>query len=57
MPSLLLSLLLVAGQSATPPKPEFSPPVNAFRLRNIGPATTSGRVAALAVNPEDRAHY
>ena len=28
-----------------------------LRLRSIGPATTSGRVAALAVDPTDRANY
>ena len=61
--SLLLSLVFVSGQAATPPKtdppakPDFVPPVNAFRLRNIGPSITSGRVAALAVNPTNRSHY
>lgn len=50
--ALLLSLLLLPAQS-----PEFTPPVNAFPLRTIGPAITSGRVAALAVNPKDRAEY
>ena len=61
--SLLLSLVFVSGQAATPPKtdppakPDFVPPVNAFRLRNIGPSITSGRVAALAVNPSNRSHY
>lgn len=57
-PGLLLSLVLAVGQPAEPPKkPEFTPPVGAFKFRSIGPAITSGRVAALAVNPKDRAHY
>jgi len=57
--ALLLSLCFLPGQAkADPPaKPDFAPPVNAFHFRNIGPAVTSGRVAALAVNPKDRAHY
>lgn len=57
-PGLLLSVALTLGQPAEPPKkPDFAPPVGSFRLRSIGPAITSGRVAALAVNPKDRAHY
>ncbi len=57
--ALLLSLCFLPGQTkADPPaKPDFNPPVNALHLRSIGPAVTSGRVAALAVNPKDRAHY
>ncbi len=60
--TLLLALALTAGQpadpkKADPPKKEFVPPVGAFKLRHLGPAVTSGRVAALAVNPKDRAHY
>lgn len=55
---LFLALALSLAQPADPPKkPEFTPPVGAFKFRSIGPANTSGRVAALAVNPKDRAHY
>jgi photosystem II stability/assembly factor-like uncharacterized protein len=57
---MLLSVALAAGQPAkvdAPKKPDFAPPVGAFKLRSIGPAITSGRIAALAVNPKDRAHY
>lgn len=31
--------------------------LSAFKFRSIGPALTSGRVADLAVNPENRANY
>ncbi len=56
---VLLALALSVGQPpADPPKkPEFAPPVGAFKFRSVGPASTSGRIAALAVNPKDRAHY
>ncbi len=30
---------------------------NGLKLRSIGPAFTSGRIVALAVDPNDRAHY
>ena len=54
----LLTAALAVTQPADPPKkPDFTPPVGAFRLRSVGPAITSGRIAALAVNPKDRAHY
>ncbi len=61
-PGLLLAVALALGQPAQPAaeppkKPDFAPPVGAFRLRGFGPSITSGRVAALAVNPKDRAHY
>jgi photosystem II stability/assembly factor-like uncharacterized protein len=59
---ILLSVALAVGQPAKANSPktekkEFTPPVGAFKLRSIGPALTSGRIAALAVNPKDRAHY
>jgi len=64
MHSATLLLALIAGQPADPKpkadppkKKEFAPPVGAFKLRSIGPAVTSGRIVALAVNPKDRAHY
>ncbi len=31
--------------------------LNAFKFRNIGPATTGGRIVDLAVNPKDHAEY
>ena len=59
--TLLLTLALTAGQpaqpKADPPNKAFTPPVGAFKLRSIGPALTSGRIVAMAVNPKDRAHY
>ena len=30
---------------------------NAFRLRSIGPALTSGRIADFAVNPKNKSEY
>lgn len=45
--------------SPTPPPPDpFGPQVfGGFRFRSIGPAVTSGRVIAFAVDPSDRAKY
>jgi photosystem II stability/assembly factor-like uncharacterized protein len=68
---LLLSLLFLLPQppeaapqpkSAPAPKKEAKKeekgfPVGGFRLRNIGPAVTSGRIVGLAVHPQDKAHY
>ncbi len=70
--SLFISLNLVA-QTPTPtanptvtPTPTATPaptpdPMNAvfsgLRFRSIGPAVTSGRVIAFAVDPNDRAKY
>ncbi|MEO2089922.1 MAG: glycosyl hydrolase, partial [Gemmataceae bacterium] len=56
---MLLSVALAAGQPGVvdAPKRDFAPPVHAFHLRSIGPAVTSGRVAAFAVHPKDRSHF
>jgi photosystem II stability/assembly factor-like uncharacterized protein len=37
--------------------PMSSRTFNGLRLRNIGPALTSGRIAALAVDPNNRSYY
>ncbi len=57
--SVFLALALCVGQPAEQPekKPDFQPPVNSFKLRSIGPAITSGRIAALAVDPNDFSRY
>lgn len=60
---LLLSPWLTAAQSSDAKDPKAKPAdpaasfVGGLRLRSIGPAVTSGRIASLAVNPNDRAHY
>lgn len=40
-----------------PPDPLSSPTFSGLKFRSIGPAMISGRVVALAVNPNDRAQY
>ncbi len=40
-----------------PRDPMSTPTFAGLRLRSIGPALTSGRVGAFAVNPNDRANY
>jgi photosystem II stability/assembly factor-like uncharacterized protein len=42
---------------AAPPAAKKSPNFAGLKLRSIGPAVTSGRVAAIAVHPKDRGHY
>ncbi len=66
---LILLLVCVLSQSASSPaqdgdgKPsEKKGPLSAttfagLKLRSLGPAVTSGRVAAFAVHPNDRGHY
>ncbi len=39
------------------PEPMSSGTFNGMKFRSIGPAVTSGRVIAFAVNPNDRANY
>src|SRR5262245_12434854 len=47
-----------AGEEAAGPRDPLSAPTFAgLRLRSIGPAVTGGRIVALAVHPENRAHY
>ncbi len=56
---ILLSVALSLGQPAKaepPKKPDFTPPLNSWKARLLGPSVTSGRIAALAVHPKDRAH-
>jgi photosystem II stability/assembly factor-like uncharacterized protein len=40
-----------------PPEPMSAPTFSGLRFRSIGPAVTSGRVIAFAVDPSDRAKY
>ncbi len=40
-----------------PKDPMSSATFSGLKLRSVGPALTSGRVAAFAVDPTDRAHY
>jgi photosystem II stability/assembly factor-like uncharacterized protein len=55
---MLTTMLAIGqGEAPKPEKKEFTPPVGAFRLRSLGPSVTSGRIAALAVNPKNRAHF
>jgi len=44
-----------ADKSATDPLASLS--LNAFKLRHIGPALTSGRIADFAVNPENPSEF
>src|SRR5215471_7950410 len=56
----VLPLLVVMAQepAARPPQdPMSTPTFNDLKMRLIGPAFTSGRVAALAVDPANRSHY
>ncbi|MBL8150502.1 MAG: glycosyl hydrolase [Blastocatellia bacterium] len=63
--SILLSLLFInplpiAAQEKTSDKdkdPMSTATFSGLKLRSIGPAVTSGRVSAIAVNPNDRSHY
>ncbi|HYF36349.1 MAG TPA: hypothetical protein VD994_13730, partial [Prosthecobacter sp.] len=45
------------AEPAKPADPFSSGTFGALKLRLIGPALTSGRVGALAVNPKNKAHY
>jgi photosystem II stability/assembly factor-like uncharacterized protein len=55
---LFLALSLpVAPQQAPAAQPAPELPVDAYRFRSLGPATTSGRVVGFAVHPDDRAVY
>ena len=48
----------VSPSAAPSPPDPFGPQVfGGFRFRSIGPAVTSGRVIAFAVDPTDRAKY
>ena len=53
---LLLLILPMLGQETRQQDPMSSGTFNALRFRSIGPATTSGRIAAIAVDPHDRSH-
>src|SRR5262249_25416132 len=60
---LLLPVLLVFVTTAAAQLPDKKPAdpvaaaVGGLKLRLIGPAVTSGRVAGLAVHPHNRDHY
>jgi photosystem II stability/assembly factor-like uncharacterized protein len=45
------------GPQERPSDPMSSPTFSGLRFRSIGPAVTSGRVIAFAVDPNDRAKY
>src|SRR5512145_1809648 len=45
------------GPQERPSDPMSSPTFSGLRFRSIGPAVTSGRVIAFAVDPNDRARY
>ena len=45
------------GPPERPSDPMSSPTFSGLRFRSIGPAVTSGRVIAFAVDPNDRAKY
>src|SRR5436305_764589 len=59
--SLLLLIPATAAQapdkSAKPHAPFSAPTFGGLKLRALGPAVTSGRVIALAVDPKDPSHY
>ncbi|MEW6735766.1 MAG: glycosyl hydrolase [Acidobacteriota bacterium] len=44
-------------EAAKPADPMSSGTFAGLKLRSIGPALTSGRIIAFAVNPNDRSHY
>src|SRR5262245_61014107 len=67
---LLLPVLFLAPTGALPQKPDTpkgpaaqsadapaSDPYAGLRLRSIGPALFSGRIAGLAIHPRNPAHY
>src|SRR5208337_63547 len=58
---LCLSLVAVAQQEEEPSRPDetasAAPIFNGLKFRSIGPAFTSGRVVAFAVDPADSSHY
>ncbi len=55
---LLPSLLLAAGQDDVDVAPGFNKETFAgLELRNIGPAFMSGRIADIAIHPENRSHW
>jgi photosystem II stability/assembly factor-like uncharacterized protein len=65
-PTVAPTPTVVASPSATPtppptpmptPEPMSAPTFSGMRFRSIGPAVTSGRVIAFAVDPTDRAKY
>jgi len=57
---MLPPAILSSGQETEKKKPEdtfSSGTFQGLKLRSIGPALTSGRISALAVDPKDRTHY
>jgi photosystem II stability/assembly factor-like uncharacterized protein len=56
---VLLSPLAVSAQQDAPKekKPATAAAFDGLKLRSLGPALTSGRIAAFAVHPTDASHY
>ena len=58
----LLSCIPAAAQGKRAPQEKANDPLqsislNAFRLRSIGPALTSGRISDFAVNPDNKSEF
>jgi photosystem II stability/assembly factor-like uncharacterized protein len=54
---LLLSPLTAFAQEPRPKRPAAIAAFDGLKLRSIGPAIASGRIAAFAVDPADASHY
>jgi photosystem II stability/assembly factor-like uncharacterized protein len=54
---LLISPPFAFAQAPSPERPAAAAPFDGLKLRSIGPAIASGRIAAFAVHPTDASHY
>ncbi len=54
---LLFSPLAAIAQTSPSERPAPKDAFGGLKLRSIGPAVTSGRIAAIAVHPHDASHY
>src|SRR5262249_49496242 len=54
---LLLSPRAALAQAPPPERPAAAVAFDGLKLRSLGPAIASGRIAAFAVHPTDTSHY
>src|SRR5205807_7170713 len=54
---LLFAPLAALAQAPPPERPAATGAFDGLKLRSIGPAIASGRIAAFAVHPADASHY
>ena len=54
---LILMTTLLIGQRDKAKNKKDESPLSVFKLRNVGPAFCSGRIADIAIHPEDENHW